>query len=51
MNKAELVKRIADAADISRASADCALSAAIDAIINAVTGGDNVQLFSLIGGQ
>ena len=44
MNKAELVEKIADAADISKASADRALSAAIDAIIKAVTKGDDVQL-------
>ena len=44
MNKGDLVEKIADDADISKASADRALSAAIDAIIKAVTKGDDVQL-------
>ena len=44
MNKAELVEKIAGDADISKASADRVLSAAIDHIINAVTKGDDVQL-------
>jgi len=44
MNKAELVEKIAGDADISKASADRALSSAIDHIINAVTKGGDVQL-------
>ena len=44
MNKAELVEKIADGADISKASADRALSVTIDAIIKAVVKGDDVQL-------
>ena len=44
MNKGDLVEKIADDADISKASADRALSAAIEAIIKAVTKGDDVQL-------
>ena len=35
MNKGDLVEKIANDADISKASADRALSAAIDAIIKA----------------
>ena len=44
MNKAELVEKIAGDADISKASADRALSSAIEQIINAVTKGGEVQL-------
>ena len=44
MNKAELVEKIADGADISKASADRTLSVTIDTIIKAVTKGDDVQL-------
>ena len=44
MNKSELVEMIASDADISKASADRALSSAIEHIIKAVTKGDDVQL-------
>ena len=44
MNKAELVEKIADGADISKASADRTLSVTIETIIKAVTKGDDVQL-------
>jgi len=44
MNKAELVEKLANDADISKASADRALSSAIEHIIKAVTKGDDVQL-------
>jgi DNA-binding protein HU-beta len=44
MNKSELVEKIAGDADLSKASADRALSSAIDRIIKAVTKGDDVQL-------
>ena len=44
MNKAELVEKNADGADISKASADRTLSVTIDTIIKAVTKGDDVQL-------
>jgi len=44
MNKAELVEKIANDADISKATADRILSATIEQIIKAVTKGDDVQL-------
>lgn len=44
MNKSELVEKIASDADLSKASADRALSAVIAHIIKAVTKGDDVQL-------
>ena len=44
MNKAELVEKIANDADISKATADRVLSATIEQIIKAVTKGDGVQL-------
>lgn len=44
MNKAELLELIASDADISKASAERALSSAIENIIKAVTKGDDVQL-------
>ena len=44
MNKAQLVARMADAAGISRAAADRALSGLIDAIVDALQGGDKVTL-------
>jgi DNA-binding protein HU-beta len=44
MNKAELTEKIANDADISKASAERALNAAIEQIIKAVTKGDDVQL-------
>ena len=44
MNKAELVEKIADEAELSKASAERALNSAIDNIIKAVTKGDPVQL-------
>ena len=44
MNKAELIDAVADAADLSKASATRALDAALDAISNALKGGDQVTL-------
>ena len=44
MNKAELIEKVANEADLSKASAERALNAAIAAIIKAVTKGDRVQL-------
>ena len=44
MNKAELVEKIANDADISKATADRVLSATIEQIIKAVTKGDDVHL-------
>jgi len=44
MNKSELIQMIATDADITKASADRALSSAIEHIIKAVTKGDDVQL-------
>jgi DNA-binding protein HU-beta len=44
MNKAELVAKIAEGADITKVSADLALNVTIEAIIKAVTKGDKVQL-------
>lgn len=44
MNKAQLIEKIADGADISKASADMALNAAINTIIKSVMKGDAVQL-------
>ena len=44
MNKSELVAKIAEGADITKASADVALNVTVEAIIKAVTKGDKVQL-------
>ena len=44
MNKAELVAAIADESELSKAKAEHALNAALDAIKKAVTKGDDVQL-------
>lgn len=44
MNKAELIEKVANEADLSKASAERALNATIAAIIEAVTKGDRVQL-------
>lgn len=44
MNKNELVRAVADAADISRRDADAAVTAMIDVITNALKEGDKVQL-------
>jgi nucleoid DNA-binding protein len=44
MNKAELVEKIADEAELSKASAERALNSAIDNIIKSITKGDSVQL-------
>lgn len=44
MNKAELIEKVANEAELSKASAERALNAAIAAIIKAVTKGDRVQL-------
>lgn len=44
MNKAELIDAVADAADISRASAGRAVDGALDAITGALKSGDNVTL-------
>jgi DNA-binding protein HU-beta len=42
MNKAELIEKIAGEADITKASAERALSSAIEQIIKSVTKGDDV---------
>ena len=44
MNKSELVEKIANDADMSKASAERVLSSAIEQIIKAVTKGNDVQL-------
>lgn len=44
MNKSELVEATAKAADISKAAAERALSAIIDAVVKAVSKGDTVTL-------
>jgi DNA-binding protein HU-beta len=44
MNKSELVAKIAEGADITKASADVALNVTVEAIIKAVTKGEKVQL-------
>ncbi len=44
MNKSELVDAIADAADLSKASAGRALDATIDAVAGALKNGDQVSL-------
>lgn len=44
MNKAELIDAIAEAADLSKASAQRALDATLDSITSAMQGGDQVTL-------
>lgn len=44
MNKSELIEATAKAADISKAAAERALSAVIDAVVKAVSKGDTVTL-------
>lgn len=44
MNKSELIEATAKAADISKAAAERALSAIIDAVVKSVTKGDTVTL-------
>ena len=44
MNKAELIDAVADAADLSKASAGRAVDAAIDAITGSLKNGDSVTL-------
>ncbi|MDP6377239.1 MAG: HU family DNA-binding protein [Pseudomonadales bacterium] len=44
MNKSELIDRIADTADISKASAGRALDAALDAVTNSLKQSDPVAL-------
>lgn len=44
MNKAELIDAVADAADLSKASAGRAVDSAIDAITGALKKGENVTL-------
>ncbi|NKB37925.1 MAG: DNA-binding protein HU [Gammaproteobacteria bacterium] len=44
MNKAELIDAVADAADLSKASAGRAVDAAIDSITNSLKNNDNVTL-------
>lgn len=44
MNKGDLVEKLADAADISKAAADRALNAVIEAIVKSVSKGDDVAL-------
>lgn len=44
MNKSELIEATAKAADISKAAAERALSAVLDAVVKAVSKGDTVTL-------
>ncbi len=44
MNKSELIEATAEAADISKATAERALAAMIDAVVKAVAKGDTVTL-------
>ncbi len=44
MNKAELIDAVAEAADLSKASATRALDAALDSITSALQGGNQVTL-------
>jgi DNA-binding protein HU-beta len=44
MNKSELIEATAKAADISKAAAERALSAMIDAVVKSVSKGDTVTL-------
>lgn len=44
MNKAELIELIANDADITKASAERALSSAVETVITSVTKGNDVQL-------
>lgn len=44
MNKSELIEATAKAADISKAAAERAVSAIIDAVVKAVAKGDSVTL-------
>ena len=44
MNKSELIAAVADKAGISKKDADKAVGAVIDAVTDALTGGDKVQL-------
>lgn len=44
MNKSELIEATAKAADISKAAAERAVSAMIDAVVKAVSKGDQVTL-------
>ncbi|NJK29643.1 MAG: HU family DNA-binding protein [Acaryochloris sp. RU_4_1] len=44
MNKGELVNAIADKTGVTKKQADVTLSAAVDVIIDAVSGGDKVTL-------
>jgi len=44
MNKADLIEKIADAADLSKASATRALESTIDSIIGALSSGDQVTI-------
>jgi DNA-binding protein HU-beta len=44
MNKSELVEAVASSAGESKATAEKAVNATLDAIVGAVAGGDKVQL-------
>lgn len=44
MNKGELIDAIAEKADVTKKDADVILTAALDAILNAVAAGDKVTL-------
>jgi len=44
MNKSELVSSMADAAGISKAAAEKSLTGFLDAVTNALSGGDKVTL-------
>ena len=44
MNKAELITAVAEKADLSKKDAEAAITAAVDAITEALTQGEKVQL-------
>jgi DNA-binding protein HU-beta len=44
MNKGELVDAVADKASVTKKQADAVLTAALEAIVDAVSGGDKVTL-------
>ena len=47
MNKTELVKKIAEKAEISQAQAKSVLAATLESVKEALQGGDSVQLIGL----
>ena len=47
MNKTELIAAVAEKADLSKKDAEAAITAAVDAITEALTQGEKVQLVGL----